>query len=161
MELHTIGIDLGKTVFHLVGLNQRGEVVLCKKFSRKRLLHFTANLQVKLIGMEACGGSHFLGRALREQGHEVRLMPAQYVKPYVKTNKSDYIDAEAVAEAVRRPTIRFVPIKTEEQLDLQAVHRVRERWVMRRTAVINQIRGLLLERGGTLSKGRSHLERAS
>ena len=96
MELHTIGIDLGKTVFHLVGLNLRGEVVVRKKFSRKQLLHFTANLQVKLIGMEACGGSHFLGRALREQGHEVRLMPAQYVKPYVKTNKSDYIDAEAI-----------------------------------------------------------------
>ncbi len=87
MELHTIGIDLGKTVFHLVGLNQSGEVVLRKKFSRKQLLHFTANLQVELIGMEACGGSHFLGRALREQGHEVRLMPAYYVKPCVKTNR--------------------------------------------------------------------------
>jgi transposase len=94
MQLHTIGIDLGKTVFHLVGLNLCGEVLVRKKFSRKQLLHFTANLQVELIGMEACGGSHFLGRALREQGHEVRLMPAQYVKPYVKTNKSDYIDAE-------------------------------------------------------------------
>jgi transposase len=150
MELHTIGIDLGKTVFHLVGLNLCGEVVVRKKFSRKQLLHFTANLQVKLIGMEACGGSHFLGRALREQGHEVRLMPAQYVKPYVKTNKSDYIDAEAIAEAVGRPKMRFVPIKSDDQLDLQSLHRVRERWVMRRTAVINQIRGLLLERGITL-----------
>src|SRR5580658_5253748 len=160
MELHTIGIDLGKTVFHLVGLNLRGEVVARKKFSRKQLLHFTANLRVELIGMEACGGSHFLGRALREQGHEVRLMPAQYVKPYVKTNKSDYIDAEAIAEAVQRPRMRFVPIKTEEQLDLQALHRVRERWVMRRTAVVNQIRSLLLERGLTLPKGRSHLEQA-
>jgi transposase len=87
-------------------------------------------------------------------------MPAQYVKPYVKTNKSDYIDAEAIAEAVQRPSMRFVPLKTEEQLDLQAVHRVRERWVMRRTAVINQVRGLLLERGITLPKGRSHLEEA-
>src|SRR5487761_1473756 len=111
MELHTIGIDLGKTVFHLVGLNRRGEIVVRKKFSRTQLLHFTANLKVDLIGMEACGGSHFLGRALREQGHEVRLMPAQYVKPYVKTNKSDYIDAEAIAEAVTRPTMRFVPIR--------------------------------------------------
>ena len=143
MELHTIGIDLGKTVFHLVGLNPRGEVVVRKKFSRKQLLHFTANLHVELIGMEACGGSHFLGRALREQGHEVRLMPAQYVKPYVKTNKSDYIDAEAIAEAVGRPKMRFVPIKSDDQLDLQSLHRVRERWVMRRTAAINQIRGLL------------------
>ncbi|MBZ5630929.1 MAG: IS110 family transposase [Acidobacteriia bacterium] len=160
MELHTIGIDLGKTFFHLVGLDLRGGVVVRKKFSRKQLLHFTANLQVKLIGMEACGGSHFLGRALREQGHEVRLIPAQYVKPYVKTNKSDFIDAEAIAEAVARPTMRFVPIKTDDQLDLQSLHRVRERWVMRRTAVINQIRGLLLERGITLRKGRCHLEAA-
>src|SRR5271169_2366981 len=158
MQLHTIGIALGKTLFHLVGLNQRREVVVRKKFSRKQLLHFTANLHVELIGMEARGGSHFLGRALREQGHEVRPMPAQYVKPYVKTNKSDYIDAEAIAEAVQRPRMRFVPIKTEEQLDLQALHRVRERWVMRRTAVINQIRSLLLERGLTLPKGRRYLD---
>src|SRR5271157_3669077 len=160
MEIHTIGIDLGKTVFHLVGLNVHGEVVVRKKFSRKQLLHVTANRQVNLIGMEACGGSHFLGRALREQGHEVRLIPAQYVKPYVKTNKSDYIDAEAIAEAVARPTMRFVPIKSDDQLDLQSLHRVRERWVMRRTAVVNQIRGLLLERGITVRKGRHHLEAA-
>ena len=160
MELHTVGIDLGKTVFHLVGLNLRGEVVLRKKLSRKQLLHFTANLQVGLIGMEACGGAHFLGRALREQGHEVRLMPAQYVKPYVKTNKNDYIDAEAIAEAVARPTMRFVPIKTDDQLDMQSLHRVRERWVARRTAVVNQIRGLLLERGITLRKGRRHVDAA-
>jgi transposase len=160
MELHTVGIDLGKTTFHLVGLNLRGEVVVRKKFSRKQLLHFTANLQVELIGMEACGGAHFLGRALREQGHEARLMPAQYVKPYVKTNKNDYIDAEAIAEAVARPTMRFVPIKTDEQLDMQSLHRVRERWVARRTAIVNQIRGLLLERGITLRKGRRHVDAA-
>ena len=97
MEIHTIGIDLGKTIFHLVGLNQHGEVVERKKFSRAQLLRFTANRQVHLIGMEACGGSHFLGRALREQGHEVRLIPAQYVKPFVKTTKSDYIDPGAIA----------------------------------------------------------------
>jgi transposase len=157
MELQTIGIDLGKTVFHLVGLNLRGEVAVRKKFSRRQLLRFTANVHVELIGMEACGGAHFLGRALREQRHEVRLIPAQYVKPYVKTNKSDYIDAEAIAEAVARPTMRFVPIKTDDQLDLQSLHRVRERWVMRRTAVINQIRGLLLERGITLRKGRCYV----
>lgn len=86
-----------------------------------------SNLHVSLIGMEACGGAHFLGRALREPGHDVRLMPAQYVKPYVKTNKNDYIDAEAIAEAVGRPNMRFVPIKTNDQLDLQSLHRVRER----------------------------------
>jgi len=160
MELHAIGIDLGKTVFHLVGVDSFGNVVVRKRCSRSQLLAYTANVRVHRIGMEACSGSHFLGRALRQQGHDVRLMPAQYVKPYVKTNKSDYIDAEAVAEAVQRPTMRFVPIKTEEQLDLQAVHRVRERWVMRRTAVVNQIRGLLLERGLTLPKGRSHVDQA-
>jgi transposase len=115
---------------------------------------------VELIGMEACGGSHFLGRVLREQGHEVRLIPAQYVRPYVKTNKSDYIDAEAIAEAVGRPTMRFVPVKSDEQLDLQSLHRVRERWIMRRTAVVNQIRGLLLERGITLRKGRRYVDAA-
>jgi transposase len=160
MEIHALGIDLGKTVFHVVGLDSSGQVVIRKRCSRKQLLAFTANLQVQVIGMEACSGAHFLGRALRQQGHEVRLMPAQYVKPYVKTNKSDYLDAEAIAEAVQRPRMRFVPIKTEEQLDLQALHRVRERWVMRRTAVVNQIRSLLLERGLTLPKGRSHLDQA-
>jgi transposase len=158
MEMDTIGIDLGKTVFHLVGLSGRGDVVVRKKFSRVQLLRFTSNLRVRLIGMEACGGAHFLGRALREQGHEVRLIPAQYVKPFVKTNKNDYIDAEAIAEAVGRARMRFVPIKTNDQLDLQSLHRVRERWVVRRTAVINQMRGLLLERGITIRQGRHHVE---
>jgi transposase len=102
MELHTIGIDLGKTLFHLIGINRVGEVFVRKKLSRPQLLRLTANLHVELIGMEACGGAHFLGRALREQGHEVWLIPAQYVKPCVKTHKSDYIDAEAIAEAVGR-----------------------------------------------------------
>jgi transposase len=141
-------------------MNQRGEVVVRKRFSRTQLLHFIANLKVKLIGMEACGGSHFLGRALREQGHDVRLIPAQYVKPYVQTNKNDYIDAEAIAEAVGRPRMRFVPIKSDDQLDLQSLHRVRERWVMRRTAVVNQVRGLLQERGITLRKGRRYVDAA-
>jgi transposase len=155
MKLHVLGIDLGKTVFHLVALDSTGRVVIRKKCSRRQLLAFIANLEVLLIGMEACTGAHW---ALREQGHEVRLMPAQYVKPYVQTNKSDFLDAEAIAKAMQRPRMRFVPIKTEEQLDLQALHRVRGRWVMRRTAVVNQIRSLLLERGLTLPKGRSHLD---
>lgn len=157
MEIATIGIDLSKTTFHIIGLNTRGEIALRRKLSRKQLLLYTANRQPILIGMEACGGAHFLGRALRDQGHEVRLMPAQYVKPYVKTNKNDYLDAEAIAEAVQRPTMRFVPIKTDEQLDLQALHRVRDRWVARRTAVMNQIRGVLLERGVVIRKGPSYL----
>jgi transposase len=151
MKLRAMGIDLGKTVFHLVGLSESGEVVVRKKLSRTQLLRFTANVQVDLIGMEACPGSHFLGRRLREQGHEVRLIPAQYVKPFVKTNKNDFIDAEAIAEAVGRPKMRFVPIKSDEQLDMQSLHRVRE---------LNQIRGLLLERGITVRTGRCHLDAA-
>ena len=118
---------------------------------------FTATRTPMLIGMEACAGAHYLARAFRDQGHDARLMPAQYVKPYVKTNKNDYLDAEAIAEAVQRPTMRFVPIKNDEQLDLQALHRVRDRWVARRTAVMNQIRGFLLERGIAIRKGPSHL----
>jgi transposase len=108
--------------------------------------------------MESCSGAHFLGRALREQGHDVRLIPAQYVKAFVKTNKNDFIDAEAIAETVGRPTMRFVPIKSDDQLDLQSLHRLRERWVMRRTAAVNQIRSLLLERGVTLRKGRKYVD---
>jgi transposase len=132
--------------------------VVRKKFSRSQLLRFTAKLQVRLIGMEACGGAHYLGRALRDQGHDVRLMPAQYVKPFMKTNKNDYIDAEAIAEAVGRPRMRYVPIKSEDQLDMQSLHRVRARWVKSRTSLVNQIRGLLLERGITIRKGRRHAE---
>lgn len=114
MEFDTIGIDIGKTVFHLVALDRNGEIVVQKKFSRNKLLQFTANLRARLIGMEACGGAHFLGQALREQGYDARLIPAQYVKPYVKTNKNDYRAAEAIAEAVGRPRMRFVPIKSDE-----------------------------------------------
>jgi transposase len=111
------------------------------------LLAYTANVQTSLIGLEACSGAHFLGRALRKQGHDVRLIPAQFVKPFVKSNKNDFIDAEAIAEAVERENMRFVPIKTDDQLDLQAIHRVRDRLISRRTAVINQLRAFLLERG--------------
>jgi transposase len=158
MEIRTVGIDLGKSVFHLVGVNAAGEVVVRKKLSREKLLHLTANLRAERIGMEACGGAHFLARALRAQGHDVRLMPAQYVKPYVVTNKNDYIDAEAIAEAVWRPKTHFVPIKTDDQLDMQSLHRTREGWVHRRTSLVNQIRGLLLERGITIRKGRRYAE---
>jgi transposase len=158
-QIQSIGIDLGKTTFHLVALGSRSQVVVRKKFSRQQLLTYTANLPPSLIGMEAGVGSHFLGRALREQGHEVRLMPAQFVRPFVKSNKNDYRDAEAIAEAVERENMRFVPIKTEDQLDLQALHRVRERLVSRRTSVINQIRAFLLERGISLAKGPARLRR--
>ena len=159
MTAHVCGIDLGKTVFHLVGLSKEGHVVAKKRLSRKQLITFTANIPSCLIGMEACSGAHFLARVLRMQGHDVKLMPAEYVRPFVKSNKNDYIDAEAIAEAVQRPTMRFVPIKNEAQLDLQALHRVRDRWMGRRTAVINQIRGFLLEHGIAVATGPIHLKR--
>jgi len=160
MQIHSVGIDLGKTIFHLVALGDNGKVLLKKKFSQKQLIAFTANMQTSLIGMEACSGSHFLGRALREQGHDVKLIPAQFVKPFVKSNKNDFIDAEAIAEAVVRENMRFVPIKTDDQLDLQALHRVRDRLMARRTALINQIRAFLLERGIVFAKSPIRLREA-
>jgi transposase len=159
MTVHVCGIDIGKTVFHLIGLSKEGQIVTKKRFTRKQLITHTVNMPACLIGMEACPGAHFLARVLRAQGHEVKLMPAEYVRPFVKSNKNDYVDAEAIAEAVLRPTMRFVPIKSEAQLDLQALHRVRDRWMGRRTAVINQIRGFLLEHGITVAVGPAHLER--
>lgn len=157
MNITSIGIDLGKTTFHLIALDQHGKRVIQKKFSRQQLLAYTANLPGSLIGIEACSGAHFIGATLRQQGHDVRLIPAQFVKPFVKSNKNDFLDAEAIAEAVTRENMRFVPIKTNHQLDLQALHRVRDRLVHRRTAVINQIRGFLLERGITFAKGPANL----
>src|SRR5215470_5848672 len=159
MHIASIGIDLGKTTFHLVALGERNKVLVRKKFSRSQLLAYTANLPASLIGMEACCGAHFLGTALRKQGHEVRLIPAQFVKPYRKSNKNDFIDGEAIAEAVIKQNMRFVPIKTEEQLDVQAMHRVRDRLVQRRTALINEIRGFLLERGITFAAQPIHLRK--
>jgi len=157
MHITSIGIDLGKTTFHLVTLGEQSKVLVRKKFSRKQLLAYTANLPTSLIGMEACSGAHFIAAAIRSQGHEVRLIPAQFVKPFLKSNKNDFLDAEAIAEAVARQNMRFVPIKTDEQLDLQALHRVRDRLVQRRTAVINQIRGFLIERGITFPKRPANL----
>jgi transposase len=151
MNIASIGIDLGKTTFHLVALGERNKILLRRKFSRSQLLAYTANLPASLIGLEACAGAHFMGAALREQGHQVRLIPAQFVKPYRKSNQNDFIDAEAIAEAVTKQNMRFVQIKRQEQLDWQAMHRVRDRLVQRRTALINQIRGFLLERGLTFA----------
>ena len=151
MNIASIGIDLGKTTFHLVALGERNKILLRRKFSRSQLLAYTANLPASLIGLEACAGAHFMGAALREQGHQVRLIPAQFVKPYRKSNKNDFIDAEAIAEAVTKQNMRFVQIKTQEQLDWQAMHRVRDRLVQRRTALINEIRGFLLEPGLTFA----------
>src|SRR6202045_1166563 len=160
MQIRSVGIDLGKTTFHLVALSATGTVLLRKKFTQKQLITFTANLQTSLIGMEACSGAHFLGRTLREQGHDVKLIPAQFVKPFVKSNKNDFLDAEAIAEAVDRQNMRFVPIKRDDQLDLQALHRVRDRLIDRRTSVINQLRAFLLERGIVFAKSPIRLREA-
>ena len=124
--MNIIGIDLGKTVFHLVMMDPQGKVTGRKKLSRPQMLTYLANVPRSLVAMEASCGAHHLSRHLAEQGHEVRLIPAQFVRPFVKSQKNDYVDAEAIAEAVQRPTMRFVAIKTEDQLDLQALHRVRE-----------------------------------
>ncbi len=160
MQIHSVGIDLGKTTFHLVALGAAGKVLVRKKFTQKQLLAYTANMQTSLIGLEACSGAHFLGRALRKQGHDVRLIAAQFVKPFVKSNKNDFVDAEAIAEAVERKNMRFVPIKTDDQLDLQAIHRVRDRLISRRTAVINQLRAFLLERGMVFAQTPAKLKAA-
>ena len=153
-DIRTVGIDLGKNVFHLVCMDEAGEIVKRRKCTRPQLFAFFRNLEPSLVGMEACASAHFIARTLVELGHEARLMPAQFVKPYLGAQKNDFLDAEAIAEAVQRPRLRTVPIKTREQLELQAMHRVRDRLVSRRTAVSTQIRGLLVEHGITLRKGR-------
>ena len=149
----TIGIDIGKNTFHLIGLDKMGAIVLRQKLSRDQVDIRLANMPRCLIGMEACVGAHHLSRQLKALGHDARLMPARYVRPYSKGQKNDFRDAEAIAEAVLRPTMKFVAIKTVEQLDLQGLHRVRERLVCQRTSVINQIRAFLLERGIAVRQG--------
>jgi transposase len=148
-----IGIDIGKNSFHVVGHDRRGAVVLRQKWSRGQIEARLANLPPCLVGMEACVGAHHLSRRLKALGHDARLMPAKYVRPYAKGQKNDFNDAEAIAEAVQRPTMKFVATKTADQLDLQALHRVRERLVSQRTGIINQIRAFMLERGIAVRQG--------
>lgn len=147
MSIFVLGVDLGKTFCSLVGLDEAGAVVLRRTIRRSGLMKTIEKLGPKVIAMEACCGAHFVGRQCQALGIEARLMPSVYVKPYVKTNKSDDRDAEAIAEAATRPTMRFVPLKSQEQLDLQSVHRLRERLVGERTGLINQLRAFLFERG--------------
>jgi len=158
--IKVLGIDLAKQVFHLHGVNGQGEVVMRKKLSRGKLAAFMVNLPPCLVGMEACGGSHDWARKFRAMGHDVRLMSPQFVKPYVKSNKNDMVDAEAICEAVGRPSMRFVPIKGIEQQDIQSLHRAREQAVKNRTAQANQIRGLLMEYGIVRAKGTASLRKA-
>jgi len=148
-----IGIDIGKNSFHIVGLDKRGAIALRQKWSRGQVETRLANMPPCLIGMEACVGAHHLSRRLKSLGHDARLMPAKYVRPYNKGQKNDFRDAEAIAEAVQRPTMKFVATKTADQLDLQALHRVRARLVGQRTGIINQIRAFLLERGIAVRQG--------
>ena len=133
-KLSVVGIDIAKQVFHLVGMDEQGTILVRKRLYRAQVMAFIAQLPPTLIGMEACGGAHYWARCFREHGHEVKLMAPQFVKPYVKANKNDMRDAEAIAEAVTRPTMRFVPTKDVGQQDLQALHRVRERLMGERTA---------------------------
>ena len=159
MKIVMIGIDLGKNLCSVAGLDEIGAVVLRRRMKRESVLLFTAQLEQCTVAMEACCGAHHLGRQIAGQGHTVRLMSAEYVRPYVKAQKNDERDAEAIAEAATRPTMRFVEIKSEAQLEVQSLHRVRGRLVAERTAVINQLRALLLERGITVPQGRRKIER--
>jgi transposase len=152
-----IGIDIGKNSFHVVGQDRRGAIVLRQKWSRGQVEARLANIPPCLIGMEACVGAHHLSRKLQPLGHDARIMPAKYVRPYLKGQKNDFRDGEAIAEAVQRPTMKFVATKTADQLDLQALHRVRERLVSQRTGVTNEIRAFLLDRGIAVRQGLRHL----
>lgn len=157
--IKTIGLDIAKSIFHVFAVNQGGKLVKKKKLKRQQLLSYMATLPPSLIVMEACGGANYWARAFQALGHEVKLIAPQYVKPFVKGNKNDYNDAEAIAEAAQRPQMRFVPLKSLAQQDVQNVHRQRERLDKARTALANQIRGLLGEYGIVVAKGVAVLRR--
>src|SRR5918994_543855 len=157
MKITTVGIDLAKNVFQLHAVDERGKAVLRRQLRREQVTAFFVNLSPCLIGMEACASAHHWGRVLQRLGHTVRLMAPQFVKPYVKTNKNDVADAEAICEAVSRPNMRFVPIKSVEQQAILSVHRVRQGFVKARTAQANQICGLLGEFGLIIPQGISHI----
>src|SRR5919201_4923704 len=159
-EMSVLGIDIAKRLFHAVGMDERGKIVFRKRLSRHDLIPFIAKLPPVRIGMEACGGAHYWARRFRAHGHEVKLMAPQFVKPYVKSNKNDSRDAEAIAEAVTRPTMRFVPKKDIDQHDIQELHRVRERLIGARTALINAVHGLMLEYGIVMPTGVAEFRQA-
>ena len=153
MKITTIGLDLAKNVFHVVSCDAHGKIIKRKMLRRSGLLAWFANLPPCLIGMESCASAHHWARALQAQGHRVKLIPAQHVRPFVRGNKNDYNDALAIAEAVTRPEMRCVAIKTPQQQDIQALHRLRERRLRDRTALCNQLRGLLGEYGIIFARG--------
>ena len=157
MSIVIVGIDLGKNSCSIVGLDSLGTVVVRRRLRRDGVIAFASKLPACIMAMEACCGAHHMGRSLAALGHEVRLMSPEYVRPYVKAQKNDDRDAEAIAEAATRPTMRFVELKSEEQLDVQTLHRVRDRLVCERTSLTNQIRSLLLERGHVVAQGHARL----
>ena len=157
MDIHVLGVDLGKNSGSVVGLDATGRVVMRRRMRRESVVALAAKLPGCIVAMEACCGAHHLGRLLGAEGHEVRLMSPEYVRPYVKAQKNDDRDAEAIAEAATRPTMRFVTLKTEGQLDLQVLHRVRDRLVGQRAALTNQMRSILFERGIVVPRGRRKL----
>jgi transposase len=159
MNCTTLGIDLAKQVFQLHGVDAHGHVVMQKRVSRSKLRDTIAQLPACVIGMEACGSAQYWARELQQLGHTVKLISPQFVKPYVKGNKNDSRDAEAICEAVSRPHMRFVPLKTVESQDIQAIHRMRSRLIKERTALVNQIRGLLAERGIVIAQGITRLRK--
>lgn len=156
-QVTTIGLDLAKNVFQVHGIDEQGKVRVRKQLRRKEVLAFFTQLAPCLVGMEACGSAHYWGRELQALGHTVKLMSPQFVKPYVKSNKNDARDAEAICEAVTRPSMRFVPIKTPEQQAILSCHRARQGVVKARTAQVNQLRGLLAEFGIVIPQGRQRL----
>src|SRR5882757_7415902 len=158
MDISVLGVDLGKNVCSAVGLDASSAVVLRRRAKRETLIALAAKLPPCIVGMEACCGAHHLGRVFAGHGHDVRLMSPEYVRPYVKAQKNDDRDAEGIAEAATRPTMRFVEMKTEAQLDMQTLHRSRDRLVGERTALINQLRAILMERGIVAPQGKRKLE---
>jgi transposase len=158
MQIAVLGIDLGKNSCSVVSLDSTGAVIKRRRMRPESIAAFTEKLPACIVAMEACCGAHHLGRIVASQGHQVRLMSPEYVRPYVKAQKNDDRDAEAIAEAATRPTMRFVELKSESQLDVQTLHRARDRLVGERTALINQLRAVLLERGVTIPQGRRKLE---
>ena len=155
MDIAVLGIDLGKNSCSVAGLDASGKVILRRRMQRKTIVSLASKLSPCVIAMEACCGAHHLGRVFSAQAHTVRLMSPEYVRPYVKAQKNDDRDAEAIAEAATRPTMRFVTLKSEEQLDMQTLHRARDQAVRERTSLMNQLRAVLLERGVIVPQGRA------
>ncbi len=160
MKITTVGIDIAKSVFHAIGINAMGSILMKKEVKRMNRMIFVAQIEACRIALEACGSAHYWVREFRKHGHDVKFIAPQYVKPFVTGNKNDDNDTTTIAETAQRPTMRFVPIKNQEQQDIQAVHRLRERGVKERAALVNQIRGLLAEYGIVIHQGVRAVRRA-